>query len=288
MTSEHGDYDTDPFSIVAHDLKTPIAAVKGFLELIQHSGPLNVSQEHFAERAMGGLLRMEQLVTNLLDFARLEADMPFQYSECALEKMIRESAEMLEEQAARREIGIEMALDGDYGQITGDVRFLSQVITNLLSNAIKYNVDQGRIHVTIANADDHVRVDIRDTGVGIPAEDLPHVFERFFRVREHRKQRIEGTGLGLAVAAAVVEKHGGRIWVESVHGEGSTFSFTLPRKQQRNMTADEVDIGRQTVFVKDPDVHPQAETGGEQLDPVDDSIQESPDSTETDPKGSEV
>jgi signal transduction histidine kinase len=161
----------------------------------------------------------------------------------------------------------------------GDVRLLSQVINNLLSNAVKYNKDGGSVWVKVSEDDHDLRVDVRDTGRGIPSEDLPKVFERFFRSKHNAGTKIEGSGLGLAIVDAIIQKHGGRIWVESEFGEGSTFSFTLPRYHATRRTSESRSITANFY-----------EYGGEPLDDLNDDMQETQDNVdlEVDSQGDAV
>lgn len=230
MTSQQEDYYNDLISIVAHDLKTPLSAAKSFIDLLQQAGPLNDQQTHFSERALLSLERMERLVADLLEYARIHSDSAFELTVCDLRTLIHEALEILEETALQRQITIYLDLDNGSALVRGDARMLSQVINNLLSNAIKYNHDGGEIWVRVAETEEGVRVDVRDTGIGIALEDQPKVFERFFRSKPKsgHSSRVEGSGLGLAIVHTIIEKHGGRIWVESVKSEGSTFSFLLP------------------------------------------------------------
>jgi len=264
--SSHEDFYTDLISIVAHDLKTPISAVKGFIELVQQAGPLNDQQQHFSERALQSLQRMERLVVDLLEYTRISSDTELNPVECDLGVLIRESVEMLEEVAAKREIQFNIEMDDKNGLVMGDVRLLSQVVNNLLSNAVKYNKDGGSVWVTVSNTEQDLQVDVRDSGRGIPPEDLPKVFERFFRSKHNSGTKIEGSGLGLAIVDAIIQKHGGRIWVESEFGEGTTFSFTLPRYHATRRTSESRSITANYY-----------EYGGEPLDDLDDDTQEADD-----------
>lgn len=232
MSVEQDRFETELISNLVHDLKTPLSAVKGFIELIQASGKLNEKQEYFAEKAFSGLKRMELMISNLLDFARIESDIPLELTEIDVPRLIQDSLSMIGEMATGRGIEVHVEIDANLKAIKGDARLLGHVLTNLLSNAVKYNRDNGTIWVTISDEERYVRFEVRDTGIGIPIEDQPRVFERFFRVKQGREQRIDGNGLGLAIAQAIIHKHGGRIWLDSVPSQGSTFSFVLPHENQ--------------------------------------------------------
>lgn len=224
----YNDPKAEWLNTVAHDLKTPINSVRGCIELIQQMGPLNEKQQHYADRAMAGLQRMEHLVARLLDISWIDAGMQLELSEVNLHNLILEVIDLMRDAADRRSIAIEINVDEHLGTLRADSRRLMQVIDNLLSNAIKYNNDNGTVIIAVSRDSDSIRVSVQDTGMGISAEDQPHVFERFFRARQSVAMRIEGSGLGLAITKSIIQKHRGRIWMQSKPGEGSIFFFTLP------------------------------------------------------------
>ena len=135
---------------------------------------------------------------------------------------------MVRERATRNGVQVELRLDPEVDLLQGDERRIRQVVFNLLSNAVKFTPQGGRVDVSAVRQDGEVLVAVRDTGPGIPAEDQERIFEEFQQARDTNGERPEGTGLGLALSRSLVELHGGRIWVESEPGEGSTFTFTLP------------------------------------------------------------
>ena len=280
----------DLLGVVAHDLKTPISAVKGFIELMQHVGPLNERQMHFSERALAGLQLMEQLVARLLELAWIDADRPLEPHETDLADLIAMVVELIEDQASRRKITIEVEIDPKLGTIQAEARRLEQVFLNLLSNAVKYNREGGKVWVTVANVNrkKEVQVTVRDTGQGIALEEQESVFERFVRTQASKENKVEGTGLGLSIVKAVVEKHGGRLWLESVVGEGSTFIFVLPRRQRKTehvteeVTRDMVEPEEKTLHHAEGTDYVIPQVTGEQVDVVDDSIQEPPQANHSD------
>jgi signal transduction histidine kinase len=147
--------------------------------------------------------------------------------ELDLAAAIGEALALLRERASRKGLALEVAVDGAVGIVRADERKIKQVLLNLLSNAIKFTPEGGRVAITAAPAEREVTVSVCDTGVGIAPEDQPTVFEEFRQVGAQTAQQ-EGTGLGLALCRKLVELHGGRIWVESQPGVGSTFAFTIP------------------------------------------------------------
>jgi signal transduction histidine kinase len=153
--------------------------------------------------------------------------MDLELSEFDLAMTIDNALMLVRERAARRSITLNTAVDERVGQVQADERKIRQVLLNLLSNAIKFTPEGGRIHVEARSVNESIEVSVTDTGVGIAPEDQEAVFEEFRQVGTAEK-KVEGTGLGLALSRKFIELHGGKIWVESQVGEGSTFTFTVP------------------------------------------------------------
>lgn len=228
MTQNQDDFDL--LNNFAHDLKTPLSAVKSYVELIEHAGDLNDQQQHFANRAQTGLARIQQIIEELLDFARMENSLSLHFETVDLMEITLASVDLLETLAEERDISIYVDIPPGVQNIHADSRMVKHVITNLLSNAIKYNVRGGEIRLKAVDVRDFARIQVRDTGIGIPADALPRIFEKFYRVEGRKGQKkVEGTGLGLTIVKTVIERHGGEISVDSCPNEGTTFTFTLPR-----------------------------------------------------------
>jgi signal transduction histidine kinase len=268
---------------IVHQLKTPINAARGCLELVQSLGPLNEKQTHFTERAIASLDRMNDLVARLLDLAWIESGTPLELTDLDLKTITHQIVDSLAEIAANREITIELELDDSLGLVRADAERITQVVDNLVGNAVKYNRDGGTVWVTAKGERDHVQVSVRDSGIGIPSEDVPQVFDRFFRSRLGVEQRIEGNGLGLTIVQAIIQEHQGQIWVESEEGVGTTFTFALPRRAQFSDGSD--------ARIEDPDNTNEkragsakfdAERSSEASDSVDDDLQESREGSEDD------
>jgi two-component system phosphate regulon sensor histidine kinase PhoR len=169
---------------------------------------------------------LTQIVEELLELSRIESGrVPMRLVPTPVEELVTWPVERLRPQAKRAKLKLTVDLPADLPLVLADVERASQVVTNLVHNAIKFTPKRGHVSVSATQSDDNVVIAVRDTGVGIPAGDVPRIFERFFKA--DRARSGGGTGLGLAIARHIVEAHGGRIWVESSVGEGSTFSFTL-------------------------------------------------------------
>ena len=221
-------------SVASHELRTPVTSIKGFVELLvdEQTGPLNQEQRRFLEAVNRNTVRLERLVNDLLDISRLDTGtISLDRAAFGLMEVVQQViAEMNSEIDAK---GLEihtkdMAPEID---IYADRSRTIQVLANLLSNAVKYSPDGSSVDIEVTSLTDgnFVQVDIRDRGPGIDDMDQEKLFRKFFRADNSTTRSTAGTGLGLAIAKALVELQGGQIWVESQTGEGSTFSFTLPR-----------------------------------------------------------
>lgn len=216
-------------SIASHELKTPLTTLKLLTQLthkrLVKAGALEADQTRRMERAIG---RMERLVNDLLDVSRIDSGrLALRRERFDLATLCREVAA---EQMAATERPIDLNLPDAAVDVEADPDRIGQVLTNLISNALKYSAERSAVTLRLAVVDNTVTVSIHDAGAGIPPEDLPHLFERFYRVPGVQVQSGSGVGLGLGlyISKEIVERHGGRMWVESAVGEGSTFSFTLP------------------------------------------------------------
>jgi PAS domain S-box-containing protein len=212
----------------AHDLKSPLASIQLAVDLIVALGGLNEKQLQHAAAVRRAVRQMVALITDLLEITRIEAGIPLKVSPCRVGDYLEMVSIALSAQAAAKQITVAQDVPGDLPEVLADPARLRQVLTNLVSNAIKYTPSGGQVTLTAAPDQNMVRVQVSDTGIGISAEDLPKVFDRFFRAQNVVLQDIEGTGLGLSIVKSLVERHGGRAWLESVPGEGTVFSFTLP------------------------------------------------------------
>ena len=223
---------------VAHDLRTPINLVYGCLDVIQNLGPLNDKQLHYLDRAFAGLKRMEHLIARLKDISWVDSSVPLELSNIKLSELIDEAVDLLLESAEQQNVKVRINIAANIETIRVDAARLAQVMDNLLSNAIKYNRQGGTVVIRAVQENDAVVVMVQDTGIGIAKDDQPHVFDRFFRAPEGVRLKIEGSGLGLAITHGIIQRHGGRIWVESELNVGSSFYFSLPLKLSNEIKTD--------------------------------------------------
>ncbi len=213
---------------VSHDLRTPLTSIQGYVELLPQVGPLNEKQELFIERVEISLESITNLINDLLDIRRIKSKLDLEMEPCDLREIIDGIVGRLTHQATEKGQTLRWERPKTLPLIRGNPQRLSQVVDNLVNNAIKYTQEGGHVTVTATLDNGHVVVSISDDGIGIPPEEQPRIFERFYRVESESIIGTGGTGLGLAIVKAVVEKHNGRIWVKSKPGVGSTFSFVLP------------------------------------------------------------
>jgi two-component system phosphate regulon sensor histidine kinase PhoR len=220
----------DFFSIISHDLRTPLSSIQGFARLLLDD---QVPEEE-TRREFLGLIdreteRLGQMVNNLLDISRLEAGkLTLKRELLQLADILREATSKLQGMARGKHIKLGSDIPADLPIIAGDDGWLEQVATNLIGNAIKFTPSGGQIMVSARRSGDEVVAEVRDTGIGIPADLLERIFDKYYRVPGASGEQVEGTGLGLHIAKRIVEAHSGRIWAESTLGQGSVFRFTLP------------------------------------------------------------
>lgn len=212
----------------SHDLKNPLTVILSSLNMLKRHGNLNDDRgREIMAAAETSARQMRTLVSDLLDLARIETGQGLMKQEVSLYDFLRALVEGITPLAEEKKIPIHFEPPETKRTVSIDINRMGQVVNNLLSNAVKYTQKGGRIELTVQTRPSIVLIQVADTGLGIPAKDIPHVFEKFYRI--HREDYLEqdGTGLGLSIAKSIVEQHGGEIWVESKLGEGTTFYVTL-------------------------------------------------------------
>jgi signal transduction histidine kinase len=215
---------------MSHELRTPLNAIIGFSEVLAQGmfGEVNEKQTEYLQDILESGRHLLSLINDILDLSKIEAGrMELELAEFDLSHAIHNALTLVRERAIRHGIALHHVIDAQITNIRADERKVKQVLLNLLSNAIKFTPEGGRIELRAATVDGTVTVSVTDTGVGIAPEDHEAVFEEFRQVGPTDK-KAEGTGLGLALSRKFIELHGGRVWVTSQVGVGSTFTFTLP------------------------------------------------------------
>jgi two-component system phosphate regulon sensor histidine kinase PhoR len=218
---------------IGHELRTPLTSVRLLVETVRetmHDDPR--ATEHFLGQIEAELDRLTQLVRELLELSRIESgQVQLQRTAVEVPRLLELAAGRLRAQAERAGVSLTIEAPTSLPSAHADPEFIEHVLVNLVHNAIKFTEPGGAVALSALAEGGKIRISVRDTGVGIPPDDLPRIFERFYKVDKARaagREREGGTGLGLAIAKHVVQAHGGRIWAESVYGQGSTFHFTLP------------------------------------------------------------
>ena len=221
-------------SMVSHDLRTPLTTVQGYIELLDRVGPLTEMQQTFIHKALTSLTHITALIGDLLDIGRIEAGYDLEMRALQMDAIVRQTADAYTMQAEAQGIQLKIDLPPQPLWVWGNARRLRQVLENLVSNAMKYNRPGGQVMVRALQDNEYVIVRVEDSGIGIPVEEQPHLFQRFYRVQSPETEDIRGTGLGLAIVKSVIEKHKGRVWVESTPGKGSVFAFVLSVYNESN------------------------------------------------------
>jgi len=218
---------------MSHELRTPLNAIIGFSEVLlaKFFGEINEKQEDYLNDIHTSGRHLLALINDVLDLSKVEAGkMELEPSTFDAPAALGDAMTLIRERAGKHGIALGLEVAPDIGPIDADERKFKQILLNLLSNAVKFTPDGGRVDVRARRVDGALEVAVRDTGIGIAPEDQQAVFEEFRQVGNHYTSKAEGTGLGLALTRRFVELHGGRIWLESAPGKGSTFFFTIPER----------------------------------------------------------
>ena len=220
----------------SHDLRNPITSIKGYSVLIQSAGPLSEMQTDFAKRIQRAAEHMTELVENMLDLAKMDLNAKSAHTDMDISSLVWEIADEFQPQADTKRQLLSLGETVSNARVQADPLQLRQVFRNLIGNAIKYTPEGGTIVVSLEKDAEIVKVKVQDTGFGIPAADLPNIFNRFYRVRNNGHDEIEGNGLGLAIVKSIAEGHGGDVSVASEKGKGTCFTFSLPLVQPVSVT----------------------------------------------------
>ena len=216
---------------VSHEIKTPLTSIKGYTEtLLDGAIEDKDNAKDFLKIIGSDSNRLVRLVDDLLDLSRIESDkLSLELAPHSIENVVDRVIAGFNKQSGSKGIEIKKEISRDLPKVKIDEASIAQVLLNLIDNGIKYNNEKGTITVSSQEKDSFVRINITDTGIGIPEEDIDRIFERFYRVDKARSRQLGGTGLGLSIVKHIIQAHGGEVSVQSQLGKGSTFSFTLPK-----------------------------------------------------------
>ena len=221
----------DFVATVSHELRTPLTAIRTFSEILRDNPDVDPAER---ARQLGIVIReserLTRLINQILDISKLESgNAAWQESRVDLKEVILDTVTAMDQVFQDRHIQVEVRMPERVSAMSGDVDRIIQVMLNLLSNAVKFcDPAKGRVEVALSERDGHLRVDVRDNGPGISADDRAIIFDKFRQGGDTLTDKPQGTGLGLHICRHIVEHHGGRLWVESLPGDGACFSFTLP------------------------------------------------------------
>ena len=204
-----------------------------------------IDEEHRdpMETIIRNATRLKEIIESLTEVDNYEAGVArVRQNAISIPKIVKEVVSSFQDMASSKNITLQADLHDEDLQVEADANKITVAISNLIRNAITFTNEGGEVLVTVESVTGHVQVSVKDNGIGIPANDLPFIFDRFFQVESHLTRHHTGMGLGLSVAKTMVELHGGRIWVESVEGKGSTFSFLLPLQPKRTKLSEQAFI----------------------------------------------
>lgn len=213
---------------VSHDLRAPLTFIRGYASMLPMAGDLTQKQQEYLDKIFTGIEQMSTLVENLLNLQRIEAGMSLEERPCHIGALLVEAVDGMRARAVAKGLTLRLEATEPAPVIWGDAMLLRQAIANLVDNAIKYTPAGGTVTVGLQVVGQEVHIAVTDTGIGIAPEDQVRLFEKFYRIRRRGVEDVPGSGLGLAIVKSIVERHGGRVWVESQVNRGSTFTIALP------------------------------------------------------------
>ncbi len=221
---------SDFVNMVAHELRSPLVSIRQINSVLLEglAGPLEEKQQDFVDRGVKKIDALLELINDLLDVAKIEAGQYVQRQvPTDIGKIIEETVSLMEARAQEQGITLTYSCQG-LKPVQADPKNMEEIFNNLVSNAINYSPEGGRVTVTAQSLGEYMEIKVQDTGVGIPSEELPKIFDKFYRVKNPKTRQVIGTGLGLAIVKGVVEAHHGTIDVESIEDKGTTFRILLP------------------------------------------------------------
>lgn len=255
LSQEHQleEMKVDFVSMAAHELRTPLTAIRGYASLLQmhYATHLEDSAKELLTRLIVSTTNLANLIDNLLSVSRIERNsMIIEAKPIDLPIILNDIFESFKQQAQTKKQNFTLSVPEHMPKIMADPFRIGQVFINLISNAINYTPEGGSIAVIVQNKGDHLEIAIQDSGEGIPADALPRLFTKFFRVSGSLEQGSKGTGLGLYITKSIIEMHHGKIWAESTVNKGSIFTFTLPLATQEQITHQDKVLNQDFLTVK--------------------------------------
>lgn len=225
---------TEFVNTVSHDLRSPLTLMRGYATMLEMVGELNEQQKGYVIKMIVGVENMTRLVNNLLDLGRIDVGVGLRLETVLLQDIIEHVVTTLQMQASQKDIQLDLELPQDTSPlIQADQALLQQAIYNLVENALKYTPNGGQVTVRLKIQGDSMLFSVQDTGIGVSAVDQARLFEKFYRGTQREAREQKGSGLGLAIVKSIAEKHGGKVWLKSELGKGSTFFLQVPLQQPK-------------------------------------------------------
>ncbi|MDO9302748.1 MAG: ATP-binding protein [Anaerolineales bacterium] len=219
---------------VSHDLRSPLTLMRGYATMLEMVGELNEQQQGYVKKIILGVENMSRLVNNLLDLGRIDLGVGLQVENVSVLDIIERATSALQLQSTQKNISLSVEFSKDMpNTVEADQALLHQAVYNLVENAIKYTPDNGCVTIRTSSQPGYLIFAVEDSGIGIATDDLPRLFEKFYRGKQREARAQHGSGLGLAIVQSVATNHGGRVWVDSVVGKGSTFYLQIPLTQPK-------------------------------------------------------
>ncbi|MDD2920959.1 MAG: ATP-binding protein, partial [Anaerolineales bacterium] len=220
---------------VSHDLRSPLTLMRGYATMLEMVGELNEQQQGYVRKIISGVENMSRLVNNLLDLGRIEIGVGLQVENVSVLDIIERVTSALQLQATQKNISLNVELAKDMPHaVEADQALLHQAVYNLVENAIKYTPENESVTIRTTTQPNSLTFVVSDSGIGIAEDDIPHLFEKFYRGKQREARAQHGSGLGLAIVHSVAMNHGGKVWVESVVGKGSAFYLQIPLAQPKS------------------------------------------------------
>jgi signal transduction histidine kinase len=223
---------TEVIEMVSHQVRSPLTAILLYIEMLSRTGELNPSQMEFAAQVSNSVQLITDTINDLLDLGKIESGLDQQWEPVNIVETLQYVYDKLSDRAEAKQHQFKFNINGDIPMVNGNLVRLRQAFINLVDNAIKYTPEKGTVSVTLMTEESQIVVSVKDSGIGIPLDDQPRIFEKFFRAKE-ATEKFEGTGLGLSIVKTIIEAHDGRIWVQSRAKEGSVFTVVLPAMKRK-------------------------------------------------------
>jgi signal transduction histidine kinase len=221
---------SDFINMVAHELRSPLVAIRQQNSVLLEglAGPLQDKQQDLVGKGLKKIDQLLELINDLLDIAKIEAGKPLQHRvPVDLCKLVEDTVGLLETRAQEKGISLSYACD-NVKRILADPKGIEEILSNLVTNAINYSPEGGEVSLNVSGQNEYVEIRVADKGVGIAPEELPKIFDKFYRVKHPKTRQVMGTGLGLAIVKGIVDAHQGKIEVKSIPDKGTTIRILLP------------------------------------------------------------